>query len=957
MALQRVEVLGPSGVGKSTILRAVADRWKTFQVRRFLLPEDMVSRLGKLRENTTAGQRTRRAVDAGLPKDFFDTCFRIIGGAGMLPSQKFSAAALLRRSCEDLHDISSLDDDGVLVHDELLLHRAFSLLPRCENLERDARDYFEQVPVPDLALIIKAEASVIHGRVLQRRHRPNCYRDLSDSELEEVIQRLLQVCDIAQEVLKRRGVDVHVISSDGAPGAAAEHLVTLVQARWPSQPAPIEAPLMERLLESSTSFRKKDGRHELRTRRVAYCSFSTQMLVVPKKAAQRDAGRRLARFDLTRSQVEGKSVLDLGCNSGAMLFELSNRGIRSGLGIEYDSDKVALAKDIARASRLETLEFCQGDIDEVDAGKLGRFDVVLALAVEAHVMAPEKLLQTLAAVTRGTLYFEGNGGCDIRAIGSRLLELGFSGIEFLGVCDDDVRPSNNNRPLLKAWKSPVVPEHVEVDDAGPEVSLSLDVHDAALMDFNQAIEFQSLRFARGFYFGSSRWVSPPPHWSQLAFGGGWLAFDDRVPVTVARGHAVELALVGRAFDLDARTADRQSIVRRLTAARQRSAAEMQKVVDGLAGRFVILDAANGEVRAQQDAAGMRTVFYLTRSRGWFIASHAQLLPEIVGDLEPSVFGNYWAGGGPNPLHGAYGYPGRASEFREVHALTPNTVLNVREGTLTRIFPTTGPGSVSAEAAGEWLAEVFQDQMRALADESRMVLSLTSGLDSRVTLAAAGLDLARRAQFFTYSPATRQSDIDVACAIGRDHKLEHELFNLKEFRDYPSEFTEALRTNSPRRHVHSAAYAYLMRFRQSDLHIRSNHYEVGRAFYMKHRPKKISRSVPIMAKRLLEKGGEASREIIRAFEEWVEVTQFPLDSDYLPPDLFYWEHRMSRWCAPNLCESDVAFDTWAVVNARSIYQTMLSVDFEGRIQGAAYHHIIRSRWPELLRYPVNGVVVK
>lgn len=163
--------------------------------------------------------------------------------------------------------------------------------------------------------------------------------------------------------------------------------------------------------------------------------------------------RRLARFDLVRSQVEGRSVLDLGSNSGAMLFELSNRGIRSGLGIEYDAEKVQLAREIAAASGLRHLEFLQADIDALSAGELGRFDLVLALAIEAHVLQPERLLELLAGITDKVLYFEGNGGCDIEGIARRLLEAGFDGVAHLGMCDDDVEPANNNRPLLKAWKA------------------------------------------------------------------------------------------------------------------------------------------------------------------------------------------------------------------------------------------------------------------------------------------------------------------------------------------------------------------------------------------------------------------------------------------------------------------------------------------------------------------------
>lgn len=953
MTLRRVEILGPSGVGKSTILKRVSQSRELLAGGKWMFPDDLVEPLTRLREGTTAGQRLRRAVDEGIPAAFTRTCFRIIADSGMRPSQKFSAAAILRRSCEDFHDISRIEDAGVLVHDELLLHRAFSLLPGSHDVVRDAKAFFDNVPIPQHAIILKADAEVILKRVQGRRTLPNCYEFGDERQLVDVIAGLLDACDIAAEILAQRGVDVHIVDANNTAAETGRDIIRLLNSCSKSV-APDHAELMDRLLGVSGSFRKKDGRHELKTQGVAYCSFHTAALSVPSELAQRDAVRRLARFDLVRSSAEGRTVLDLGCNSGAMLLELSNLGIMSGLGIEYDQDKVDLARDIAELSQLEHLEFRQADIDLLDASSLGTFDIVLALAVEAHVMSPDKLLQLLAAVTRGTLYFEGNGGCDIRGIADRLLELGFSGVELLGVCDDDARPSNNNRPLLKAWKLEC-PSATALTASRSEVEFDLEVYAPAAMGREAASEFLKLRFARGFYVGSSKWQTAPDHWSQRSFAGGWLAVDRRVPLHIASSDSVQVALIGRAYDLETRTYDGGKVVRDLADARTQSHAAMQRVVDRLVGRFLVVDAFGAQVRVQQDAAGMRTAFYLNRNDAWFVASHAKLLAEVVGGLEASVFGDHWTVGA-NPLHGAYGYPGRATEFRDVYALTPNTVLNVREGSLERVFPMTAPGAMGAEAAGEWIADAIHGQLAALAGREQLIMSLTSGLDSRVTLAAAGPQIAKSAKFFTYSPATRQSDIEVAINLAREHGLDHELFDLTQFRNYSAEFPSALRINSPRRHVHGAAYAYLQSFNQTDLHIRSNHYEIGRAYYLKHRPKRVSRSIQTLSRRLMENGGEPSPDVIHAFEDWASATHFPLDADYLPQDLFYWEHRMSRWCAPNLCESDVAFDTWAVVNSRAIYKVMLDVAFEGRVEGTPYHHIIRSRWADLLKYPINGVAV-
>lgn len=465
-----------------------------------------------------------------------------------------------------------------------------------------------------------------------------------------------------------------------------------------------------------------------------------------------------------------------------------------------------------------------------------------------------------------------------------------------------------------------------------------------------------LRYARGFLFSSTVWVGPPDHWRQTQFAGGWLYWDSRVEAVLCSCDAGGVAILGRAIDLERGTADMKVICRMLAAARRDSSAAFQAVVDRLCGRFVVIDLFKTRISVQQDAAGMRTVYYCndSGSGSWYVGSHARLINDVVGgDLPQSIFGDHWRDGVPHILRGAYGYPGRASAFEGVYALTPNTVLDVASGTVRRIFPESSPGSLSSRDAGERMSSYFDSQFHLLSRTSQLLFSLTSGLDSRVTLAAAKR-VSHQSELFTYAPPTHKRDVDVALRISREFGLKHRLLDLDDFSEFPPGFMGALRANCPRRHISRAALAYLRTYSQDALHIRSNHYEIGRAFFLKHRPSKPRMDPEIMQRRLLESTGEAHPAILDAFSEWVDFTAFPYQSGYLPQDMFYWEHRMSRWCAENLCESDVAFDTWTIVNSRLLYQLMLAVPFEDRLSGAAFLHVIRKMWPELLRVPINSV---
>ena len=212
-----------------------------------------------------------------------------------------------------------------------------------------------------------------------------------------------------------------------------------------------ESRLTEELRSASASFRKKKSRHFLSTKNAIYCAFSTPGFTVRRDEAQRDAARRLEQFGVRAEDIRGMRVLDLGCNNGAILFQLSNYGPDCGLGVEYDPEKVDLARRIAEFAGIERLEFRVGDLDLLEASDIGvPFDVVLCLAIEAHVQKPGHLYRLLADVTRGVLLFEANASTSPKSVEAELAKVGFGEIRYLGTCDDDIVPRNNRRPIFSA---------------------------------------------------------------------------------------------------------------------------------------------------------------------------------------------------------------------------------------------------------------------------------------------------------------------------------------------------------------------------------------------------------------------------------------------------------------------------------------------------------------------------
>jgi 2-polyprenyl-3-methyl-5-hydroxy-6-metoxy-1,4-benzoquinol methylase len=205
-------------------------------------------------------------------------------------------------------------------------------------------------------------------------------------------------------------------------------------------------------VQVSRTFKTSHGRHELINKNVAYCAFDARSISVSENNAQRSARKRLENFGVIKSLVEGKTILDLGAHYGAMLFQLTNLGIQSGLGVEFDEDKVSLARKIAKKYDFNNLEFICSNLDEIHFSDLGKHDIVLSLSIEKHVADRSKLYRLIGECTKHICFFEGNANCNLDITIAQLQDVGFVRIDFKGFCQDDIRPQNNRRPCFVAYK-------------------------------------------------------------------------------------------------------------------------------------------------------------------------------------------------------------------------------------------------------------------------------------------------------------------------------------------------------------------------------------------------------------------------------------------------------------------------------------------------------------------------
>jgi protein-L-isoaspartate O-methyltransferase len=111
----------------------------------------------------------------------------------------------------------------------------------------------------------------------------------------------------------------------------------------------------------------------------------------------------LDRFGFPKD-FTGKTVLDIGCNSGFYSFAAKLRGARSVLGVDYFQhcvDQATLMREILQVD----VDFRQGDGETLRQG-LGPFDIVLNTGVIYHLQNPMQMLSNMAALTGELMFLE-----------------------------------------------------------------------------------------------------------------------------------------------------------------------------------------------------------------------------------------------------------------------------------------------------------------------------------------------------------------------------------------------------------------------------------------------------------------------------------------------------------------------------------------------------------------------
>ncbi len=439
-----------------------------------------------------------------------------------------------------------------------------------------------------------------------------------------------------------------------------------------------------------------------------------------------------------------------------------------------------------------------------------------------------------------------------------------------------------------------------------------------------------------------------------------LYYDDCVSVGISKNGMNAVAIIGLVFNPFDGLDDPNEIGKKLLDSRSLSERAFIEYLSELSGRFVVILKFEDSLEFFTDTCSTRSVFYDTATSNVIFSSHATLISELM-HYEISDDAYYLFN---NPLYkkdNMKKLPGLTSLYDNIRPLTPNTKINAINKTITRIFPYEENSiCTDYEKLEEEIVELMITQMKMLSQKENIMLSLSAGMDSRLSLATCR-NILDDIEIFTY--LTKNSmhieDVNTASEICKYFNLTHTVYkrNDQEYSDGMYEFEQIwLKNLGIPRGIAWLNKIYADNFPTGKIHLRSNIAGVATA-NLSSKFKRYELSPKTLAYLYTKTPMQNDERVIQSFKKWIELTTFKSDHFYNYDfyDLFYWEFALCQWHSSLLLESDMSHDTFILFNNRKMLSKMLSLPYEDRLNKKLFFGIIRKLWPELLDFPVNKVM--
>ena len=199
-----VELMGASGVGKSTVLEA-------------FMNESSVKKNVSFTKDYKIHD-LRFFCDFFGCEDFLNGSIAIISSSALPPTKKMAAIKILNETAIEYargklgRSLGGFDD--IELKDELFLHRSYTVLLNSLDFEKNVKWYFENVPTPDAVVIFKASPDTILKRIKDRGKIVNTYLYCNDEDILKKLECSEKMYLVAEQELLKRNVKVFCLNAE-----------------------------------------------------------------------------------------------------------------------------------------------------------------------------------------------------------------------------------------------------------------------------------------------------------------------------------------------------------------------------------------------------------------------------------------------------------------------------------------------------------------------------------------------------------------------------------------------------------------------------------------------------------------------------------------------------------------------------------------------------------------------
>jgi len=438
---------------------------------------------------------------------------------------------------------------------------------------------------------------------------------------------------------------------------------------------------------------------------------------------------------------------------------------------------------------------------------------------------------------------------------------------------------------------------------------------------------------------------------QSVWNGYTIFTGGSLPVTQVSSETVQVLLLGYVVHYEHHNLGNQELLSWVVS-NALSAEDAIKLIQDCGGRYVALIRDKSVTVAVTDCCALRQIYWFNEGNILVMSSSAKLVLDALGqkpELEEKVstlLNNDHFRTAESPWYGDKWYDKR------IKKVLANHFLDMKSISVHRIkYQYTGPSNYKDILS--YACIILKGLVKAIHSRYNIIQPLTAGYDSRLVLAASK-SLSNKTRYYIIDDKynlSKKPDVKISTALCKKLGLNFEvIMPVKLQQDFLVEYQKL---------------CFFPRILPKTSHIQW-HYYVHRDDNVINVTGNCGGAIKGIFRNKVRKGNE--REGLtriagfnRFFESEVnmwyfDAVEFCRTNDIYISDLFYWEQRMSNWCATYLFEQDIAIEEFTPYNHKNLLLALLHVDMNKRKgpQCLLHKELINQLWPECLSLPFNPI---